>query len=56
MGQVNFHLARINRAHARPMPALKTLATVRRLALSAVQINVARRQVNQQVVSPQTPG
>jgi hypothetical protein len=52
--QAKFHLTKIDRAHARLMSALKTLATVRRLAVPAVQINVARQQVNQQVVSPQT--
>jgi hypothetical protein len=38
---------RIDRAHRRFLSTLKTLATVRRLALPAVQINVARQQVNQ---------
>jgi hypothetical protein len=38
---------RIDRAHRRMLASLKTLATVRRLAVPAVQINVARRQVNQ---------
>jgi hypothetical protein len=56
MSRVKFHQMRIDRAHARLMSALKTLATVRRLAVPAVQINVARQQVNQQIVSSQTPG
>jgi len=38
---------RIDRAHQRLLSTLKTLATVRRLALPALQINVARQQVNQ---------
>jgi hypothetical protein len=39
--QADFHLRRIDRAHHRLLTTLKTLATVRRLALPAVQINVA---------------
>jgi hypothetical protein len=35
---------RIDRAHRRLMSTLKTLASVRRLALPAVQINLAHRQ------------
>ena len=38
---------RIDRTHRRLMSTIKTLATVRRLALSAVQINVASQRVNQ---------
>jgi hypothetical protein len=38
---------RIDRTHRRFLSTIKTLATVRRLALPAVQINVARQQVNQ---------
>ena len=38
---------RIDRAHRRFLSTVKTLATVRRLALPALQINVARQQVNQ---------
>ncbi len=38
---------RIDRAYRRLMSTLKALGTVRRLALPAVQINVARQQVNQ---------
>jgi hypothetical protein len=44
--QADFHLRRIERAHRRFMSSLKTLATVRRLALPALQINVASQQVN----------
>jgi hypothetical protein len=38
---------RITHAHRRFLSAVKTLATVRRLAVPAVQINLARQQVNQ---------
>ena len=38
---------RMDRAHRRFLSTLKTLAAVRRLALPAVQINLARQQVNQ---------
>jgi hypothetical protein len=37
---------RIDRAHRRLMMALKTLATVRKLGVPAVQINLAHQQVN----------
>jgi hypothetical protein len=37
---------RIDRAHRRLLASLRTLATLRRLALPAVQINLARQQVN----------
>lgn len=45
--QADFHLRRIDRAHRRLLSTLKTLATVRRLALPALQINVGSQQVNQ---------
>jgi hypothetical protein len=38
---------RMDRAHRRFLNTIQTLATVRRLAVLAVQINVAREQVNQ---------
>lgn len=38
---------RMDRAHRRLMSTLKTLAAVRRLAVPALQINLARQQVNQ---------
>ena len=38
---------RIDRAHRRFLSTVKTLATVRRLALPSLQINVARQQFNQ---------
>jgi len=36
----------IDAAHRRYLSAVKTLATVRKLALPALQVNIARRQVN----------
>jgi hypothetical protein len=48
----DFHLRRIDGAHRRLMNTLKTLATVRRLAGPAVQVNVAQ-QVN--VAGPNGP-
>ena len=38
------HQRRIDRAHRRLLATLKTLATVRRLAVPAVQINLAHQQ------------
>jgi hypothetical protein len=43
---------RMDRAHRRFLSTLKTLASVRRLALPALQINVARQQVNQVNAGP----
>jgi hypothetical protein len=40
-----FHRA-IDRAHARYLAAIKALAQVRRLAVPALQVNIAREQVN----------
>jgi hypothetical protein len=37
---------RVQRAHRRLMATLKTLATVRRRVVPALQINLARQQVN----------
>jgi hypothetical protein len=36
----------LDRAHGRYLSAIKTLADVRRLALPAVQVNIAKKQVN----------
>ena len=36
----------IDRAHHRYMSAIKTLATVRKLALPVLQVNIAKKQVN----------
>jgi hypothetical protein len=45
--QADLCLRHIDGAHRRLMSSLKTLATVRRLGLPVVQINVANQQVNQ---------
>ena len=46
---------RRSRAHARAMSAAKTLATLRRLAIPVVQVNVAREQVNIAVAASREP-
>jgi hypothetical protein len=46
----DYWMRRINGAHKRFLSAVKTLATVTRLALPALQVNIARKQVN--VVAP----
>ena len=37
---------RIDRAHRRYLSAIRTLATIRKLAVPALQVNIARKQVN----------
>ena len=44
--QGEYQQRRIDRAHRRYLATLKTLATVRRLALPALQVNLARQQIN----------
>ncbi len=44
--QANYHLRRQDRAHRRFLSAMKTLATVRKLALPALQVNIGENQVN----------
>jgi hypothetical protein len=44
------HQRRIDRTHRRLMNTIKTLATLRRLSVPAVMINLARQQVNQLTV------
>jgi hypothetical protein len=46
LAQSDHSRRRIDRTHRRLMASLKTLATVRKLALPAIQVNVARQQVN----------
>lgn len=46
LNQARYHQDRIDRAHKRYLSALKTLAAVRKLALPAIQVNVAKNQVN----------
>lgn len=47
--QARYHQEKIAHAQRRLESALRTLANIRRLALPALQINVAGRQVNQLV-------
>jgi hypothetical protein len=44
--QANYHLRRQDRAHQRFLSAVKTLATVRKLGLPVLQVNVGEKQVN----------
>jgi hypothetical protein len=46
INQANYWQDRIDRAHRRYLTAIKTLATIRKLALPALQVNIARKQVN----------
>jgi hypothetical protein len=48
--QAEFHQRRMDAANRRYLAALRTLALVRKLAVPALQINVAKKQVN--VVAP----
>jgi hypothetical protein len=42
----NYFQENISRAHRRYLSAIKTLATVRKLAVPVVQVNIAKKQVN----------
>ena len=55
ISQADYHLRRVDGAHRRLMRTLRTLAAVRRAGIPAVQINVARQQVNQQVLPREAP-
>jgi hypothetical protein len=44
--QAEFHHRKIDKAHARFLSALRTLAQVRKLAVPAIQLNIAKNQVN----------
>ena len=44
--QADFQQRRIDRTHARFLSALKTLATVRKLAVPALQVNIGNNQLN----------
>ena len=44
--QADFHQRKIDRAHARFLSAVRTLAQVRKLALPSLQVNIAKNQVN----------
>jgi hypothetical protein len=52
----DFHQRRITHIHRRYLAAIKALATVRRLAVPALQVNIARRQVNVTGVAPAAAG
>ena len=43
---VDLQMRKIDKAHARFLSALRTLAQVRKLALPTLQVNIARNQVN----------
>jgi len=42
----DYYQRRMDRAHKRYLSAIKTLATVRKLALPVLQVNIAKKQVN----------
>jgi hypothetical protein len=44
--QVEYWQNRIDRAHRRYLSAIRTLATVRKLAVPVLQVNIAKKQVN----------
>lgn len=44
--QGEYHQRRIDKAHARFLSAVKALAVVRKLALPALQVNLAENQIN----------
>lgn len=46
IAQANFESKRQDRAHKRLLSAIKTLATIRKLALPTLQINVGENQLN----------
>jgi hypothetical protein len=51
--QAEYWQNRIDRSHRRYLSAIKTLATIRKLALPVLQVNIAKRQTN--IVSPCPP-
>jgi hypothetical protein len=44
--RADYHQRRIDAAHRRYLAALRTLATVRKLTVPAIQVNIAKKQVN----------
>jgi len=44
--QANYYLRRQDRAHRRFLTAMKTLATVRKMGLPVLQVNIGENQVN----------
>jgi hypothetical protein len=52
----DFYQKRMDRAHRRYLSAIKTLATVRKLALPVLQVNIAKKQINVAGVTPPDAG
>jgi hypothetical protein len=50
--QATFHRRRLSLAQSRYLSAIRTLAQVRRLQVPAVQVNIAREQVNVAAITP----
>ncbi|MDA1052704.1 MAG: hypothetical protein O3C40_19795 [Planctomycetota bacterium] len=46
LAQADYHLRRQDRAHRRFLTGMKTLATVRKLGLPVLQVNIGENQVN----------
>ena len=46
LNQAAFHIKRIDGAHRRYLDSIKALATVRKLQLPNVQVNIGEKQVN----------
>jgi hypothetical protein len=46
ISQADLQHRKIDKAHARFLTAVRTLAQVRKLALPTLQVNIARNQVN----------
>jgi hypothetical protein len=46
IAQAEYHQRKIDKAHARFLASLRTLAQVRKLAVPAIQLNIAKNQVN----------
>jgi hypothetical protein len=46
MARGEYYQRRMDRAHAHYLSAIKALAQVRKLALPALQVNIAKKQVN----------
>jgi hypothetical protein len=46
LNQADYDIRRLDAAHRRYLATLRTLAQVRKMALPAMQVNIARNQVN----------
>ena len=46
LAQADFQYRKIDRAHARFLSAVRTLAQVRKLGLPTLQVNIGANQVN----------